>query len=106
MATSIGGKRVIDFIAIFNLMKQEPEFSMVIGTLFIYLTIGNIKKFFKLRDNKHKEKMEIFFAEKIKDSENRLQENMKHFVVEQISFLEIRMKDYIDHKFKDCKNGF
>jgi hypothetical protein len=49
--------------------------------------------------------MENFFAEKIKDSENRLQENMKHFVVEQISFLEIRMKDYIDHKFKDLKNG-
>jgi hypothetical protein len=97
---------MIDFIAIFNLMKQAPEFSMVTGTLFIYLTIDNIKKFFKLRDNKNKDIMNKFYDEKIKDMQNRMQENMKYFVVEQINLLEIRMKDYIDHKFKDCKNGF
>ena len=94
-----------EFVAIFNLMKQAPEFSVVIFSILFYLIYDKNKSFFLLRDNKHKETMEHFFAEKIKDSENRLQENMKHFVVEQISFLEIRIKDYIDHKFKDLKNG-
>jgi hypothetical protein len=98
-------KEMNEFVAIFNLMKQAPEFSVIIGAFVIYLIYDKNKSFFIIRDNKHKEKMENFFAEKIKDSENRLQENMKHFVVEQISFLEIRMKDYIDQKFKDLKSG-
>ena len=87
-------------------MKQAPEFSMVFGTLFIYLVMENIKKFFKLRDNKNKENINKFYDEKIKDMQNQMQENNKHYVVEQITFLEIRMKDYIDHKFKDCRGGF
>ena len=94
-----------EFVAIFNLMKQAPEFSVVVSAILIYLIYDKNKSFFLLRDNKHKETIRSFVAEKIKDSENRLQENMKHFVVEQISFLEIRIKDYIDHKFKDLKNG-
>lgn len=95
-----------EFVVIFNLMKQAPEFSIVVSSILIYLIYDKNKSFFLLRDNKHKETMEHFFAEKIKDSENRLQENMKHFTIEQNSLLEITIKDYIDRKFKDCKSGF
>lgn len=94
-----------EFVAIFNLMKQAPEFSVVIFSILFYLIYDKNKSFFLLRDNKHKETMENFFSQKIKDMENRLQENMKHFTIEQNSLLEIRIKDYIDHKFKDFKNG-
>ena len=33
----------MDFINLFNLMKQAPEFSIVVGAIFIYLLIFFIK---------------------------------------------------------------
>jgi hypothetical protein len=33
----------MDFINLFNLMKQAPEFSIIVGAIFIYLLIFFIK---------------------------------------------------------------
>ena len=33
----------MDFINLFNLMKQAPEFSIVVGAIFIYLLVFFIK---------------------------------------------------------------
>ena len=33
----------MDFITVFNLMKQAPEFSIVVGAIFIYLLVFFIK---------------------------------------------------------------
>lgn len=78
---------MLDFITIFNLMKQAPEFSMLFVAFFIYLALENRKKFFKLRDYENKDTMGIFVKNEIKASEARI-------------------KEYIDQKFKALKNGF
>lgn len=77
---------MLDFITIFNLMKQAPEFSMLFVAFFIYLAIENRKKFFKLRDYESKNTMGIFVKNEINASETRI-------------------KEYIDQKFKALKNG-
>lgn len=77
---------MLDFITIFNLMKQAPEFSMLFVSFFIYLALENRKKFFKLRDFENKENMGIFVKNEINASETRI-------------------KEYIDQKFKALKNG-
>ncbi len=77
----------MDFITIFNLMKQAPEFSVLFVSFFIYLAIENRKKFFKLRDYENKENMGIF-------------------VKKEIAASEARIKEYIDQKFNALKNGF
>ena len=33
----------MDFINLFNLMKQAPEFSIIVGAIFIYLLVFFIK---------------------------------------------------------------
>lgn len=76
----------MDFITIFNLMKQAPEFSVLFVSFFIYLAIENRKKFFKLKDYENKENMAIFVKNEINASETRI-------------------KDYIDQKFNALKNG-
>lgn len=76
----------MDFITIFNLMKQAPEFSVLFVSFFIYLAIENRKKFFKLRDYENKENMGIF-------------------VKKEIAASEARIKEYIDQKFNALKNG-
>ncbi len=76
----------MDFITIFNLMKQAPEFSVLFVSFFIYLAIENRKKFFKLKDYENKENMAIFVKNEINASEERI-------------------KDYIDQKFNALKNG-
>jgi len=78
---------MIDFINIFNLMKQAPEFSVMFVAFFIYLAAENIKKFFKIRDFENKDTMGIFVKNEINASETRI-------------------KEYIDSKFKALKNGF
>jgi uncharacterized membrane protein YoaT (DUF817 family) len=80
-------KDMIDFINIFNLMKQAPEFSMMFVAFFIYLAAENRKKFFKIRDYENKDNMGIFVKNEINASETRI-------------------KQYIDEKFKALKNGF
>ncbi len=77
---------IMDFITIFNLMKQAPEFSVLFVSFFIYLAIENRKKFFKLKDYENKENMAIFVKNEINASETRI-------------------KDYIDQKFNALKNG-
>ncbi len=77
---------MIDFITIFNLMKQAPEFSMLFVSFFIYLAIENRKKIIKLKDYENKENMGIFVKNEINASETRI-------------------KQYIDEKFKALKNG-
>ncbi len=77
---------MIDFITIFNLMKQAPEFSMLFVSFFIYLAIENRKKFIKLKDYENKENMGIFVKNEINASETRI-------------------KEYIDQKFQALKNG-
>lgn len=76
----------MDFITIFNLMKQAPEFSVLFVSFFIYLAIENRKKFFKLKDYENKENMAIFVKNEINASEERI-------------------KEYIDQKFNALKNG-
>ena len=70
---------MLDFIAIFNLMKQAPEFSTVISSLFIYFAYFYIT-------TKNKETMGIFVKNEINASEARI-------------------KEYIDQNFKALKNG-
>ena len=70
---------MLDFITIFNLMKQAPEFSTVISSLFIYFAYFYIT-------TKNKETMGIFVKNEINASEARI-------------------KEYIDQKFKSLKNG-
>lgn len=70
---------MLDFITIFNLMKQAPEFSTVISSLFIYFAYFYIT-------TKNKETMGIFVKNEINASEARI-------------------KEYIDQKFKALKNG-
>jgi len=77
---------MIDFITIFNLMKQAPEFSMMFVSFFIYLAIENRKKIIKLKDYENKENMGIFVKNEINASETRI-------------------KEYIDQKFQALKNG-
>jgi hypothetical protein len=77
---------MIDFITIFNLMKQAPEFSMLFVSFFIYLAIENRKKIIKLKDYENKENMGIFVKNEINASETRI-------------------KEYIDQKFQALKNG-
>ena len=77
---------MLDFITIFNLMKQAPEFSMLFVAFFIYLAVQYIKNFFKIRDYQNKDTMGIFVKNEINASEARL-------------------KEYIDQKFKALKNG-
>ncbi len=77
---------MIDFITIFNLMKQAPEFSMLFVSFFIYLAIENRKKIIKLKDYENKENMGIFVKNEINASEARI-------------------KEYIDQKFQALKNG-
>jgi len=77
---------MIDFITIFNLMKQAPEFSMLFVSFFIYLVIENRKKIIKLKDYENKENMGIFVKNEINASETRI-------------------KEYIDQKFQALKNG-
>ena len=77
---------MIDFITIFNLMKQAPEFSMLFVSFFIYLGIENRKKIIKLKDYENKENMGIFVKNEINASETRI-------------------KEYIDQKFQALKNG-
>jgi|TARA_R110000868_G_scaffold162036_1_gene393033 uncharacterized membrane protein YoaT (DUF817 family) len=79
-------KEMLDFITIFNLMKQAPEFSMLFVAFFIYLALENRKKFFKLRDYENKD-------------------TMGTFVKNEINASEARIKEYIDQKFKALKNG-
>jgi hypothetical protein len=78
---------MLDFITIFNLMKQAPEFSMLFVAFFIYLAVQYIKNLFKLRDYQNKDTMGIFVKNEINASE-------------------VRLKEYIDQKFKALKNGF
>ena len=78
---------MLDFITIFNLMKQAPEFSMLFVAFFIYLAAQYIKNFFKIRDYQNKDTMGIFVKNEINASEARI-------------------KEYIDQKFKALKNGF
>ena len=78
---------MLDFITIFNLMKQAPEFSMLFVAFFIYLAVQYIKNFFKIRDYQNKDTMGIFVKNEINASE-------------------VRLKEYIDQKFKALKNGF
>jgi len=78
---------MLDFITIFNLMKQAPEFSMLFVVFFIYLAVQYIKNLFKLRDYQNKDTMGIFVKNEINASE-------------------VRLKEYIDQKFKALKNGF
>jgi hypothetical protein len=77
---------MIDFITIFNLMKQAPEFSVLFVSFFIYLAIENRKKIIKLKDYENKE-------------------NMGVFVKNEINASEARIKEYIDQKFQALKNG-
>jgi hypothetical protein len=77
---------MIDFITIFNLMKQAPEFSVLFVSFFIYLAIENRKKIIKLKDYENKENMGIFVKNEINASETRI-------------------KEYIDQKFQALKNG-
>ena len=77
---------MLDFITIFNLMKQAPEFSMLFVAFFIYLAVQYIKNLFKLRDYQNKDTMGIFVKNEINASE-------------------VRLKEYIDQKFKALKNG-
>jgi hypothetical protein len=77
---------MIDFITIFNLMKQAPEFSMMFVSFFIYLAIENRKKIIKLKDYENKENMGVFVKNEINASETRI-------------------KEYIDQKFQALKNG-
>jgi hypothetical protein len=79
-------KDMIDFITIFNLMKQAPEFSVLFVSFFIYLAIENRKKIIKLKDYENKENMGIFVKNEINASETRI-------------------KEYIDQKFQALKNG-
>lgn len=79
-------EKIMDFITIFNLMKQAPEFSVLFVSFFIYLAIENRKKFFKLKDYENKENMGIFVKNEINASEARI-------------------KEYIDQKFNALKNG-
>lgn len=76
----------MDFITIFNLMKQAPEFSLLFVCFFIYLTIQNTKNFFKLKDYENKENTALFVKNEINASEKRI-------------------KEYIDEKFNALKNG-
>ena len=78
---------MLDFITIFNLMKQAPEFSMLFVAFFIYLAVQYIKNLFKLKDYQNKDTMGIFVKNEINASE-------------------VRLKEYIDQKFKALKNGF
>ena len=77
---------MLDFITIFNLMKQAPEFSMLFVAFFIYLAVQYIKNLFKLKDYQNKDTMGIFVKNEINASE-------------------VRIKEYIDQKFKALKNG-
>lgn len=70
---------MLDFITIFNLMKQAPEFSMLFVAFFIYFAYFYIT-------TKNKETMGIFVKNEINASEARI-------------------KEYIDQKFKALKNG-
>jgi hypothetical protein len=79
-------KDMIDFITIFNLMKQAPEFSVLFVSFFIYLAIENRKKIIKLKDYENKENMGVFVKNEINASETRI-------------------KEYIDQKFQALKNG-
>jgi hypothetical protein len=79
-------KDMIDFITIFNLMKQAPEFSVLFVSFFIYLAIEYRKKIIKLKDYENKENMGIFVKNEINASETRI-------------------KEYIDQKFQALKNG-
>lgn len=76
----------MDFITIFNLMKQAPEFSLLFVCFFVYLTIQNTKNFFKLKDYENKENTALFVKNEINASEKRI-------------------KEYIDEKFNALKNG-
>lgn len=78
---------MIDFINIFNLMKQAPEFSMMFVAFFIYLAVHYIKNLLKIRDYENKDTMGVFVKNEINASETRI-------------------KEYIDSKFKALKNGF
>ena len=77
---------MIDFITIFNLMKQAPEFSVLFVSFFIYSVIENRKKISKLKDYENKENMGVFVKNEINASETRI-------------------KEYIDQKFQTLKNG-
>ena len=77
---------MLDFITIFNLMKQAPEFSMLFVAFFIYLAVQYIKNLFKIKDYQNKDTMGIFVKNEINASE-------------------VRLKEYIDQKFKALKNG-
>jgi hypothetical protein len=79
-------EKIMDFISIFNLMKQAPEFSLLFVCFFVYLAIQNTKNFFKLKDYENKENMGIFVKNEINASEARI-------------------KEYIDQKFNALKNG-
>jgi hypothetical protein len=77
---------MIDFITIFNLMKQAPEFSVLFVSFFIYSIIENRKKINKLKDYENKENMGILVKNEINASETRI-------------------KEYIDQKFQALNNG-